>query len=68
MFFFHGQDRKIKNQLLVLLVGGEHPPPPLEKTEATPTTVGTEGQQMNGILEDRSSVSSTDLMVSNVNN
>uniref|UniRef100_G3NJX2 ADP-ribosylation factor guanine nucleotide-exchange factor 2 (brefeldin A-inhibited) n=1 Tax=Gasterosteus aculeatus aculeatus TaxID=481459 RepID=G3NJX2_GASAC len=65
MFFFHGQDRKIKNQLLVLLVGGEHPPPPLEKTEATPSTVGTEGQQMNGILEDRSSVSSTDLMVSN---
>nr|XP_040048118.1 brefeldin A-inhibited guanine nucleotide-exchange protein 2 isoform X2 [Gasterosteus aculeatus aculeatus] len=44
------------------VTGGEHPPPPLEKTEATPSTVGTEGQQMNGILEDRSSVSSTDLM------
>ncbi|KAM8862874.1 brefeldin A-inhibited guanine nucleotide-exchange protein 2 isoform 2-T2 [Spinachia spinachia] len=42
--------------------GGEYPAPPLEETEATPPRVRTEGQQMNGILEDRSSVSSTDLM------
>ncbi|KAL6120135.1 arfgef2 [Pungitius sinensis] len=42
--------------------GGEHPAPRLEETEATPPKVRTDGQQMNGILEDRSSVSSTDLM------
>ena len=34
-----------------------------EQTEVTPPRVRTEGQQMNGIIEDRSSVSSTDMLV-----
>ncbi|XP_010791827.1 brefeldin A-inhibited guanine nucleotide-exchange protein 2-like [Notothenia coriiceps] len=42
---------------------GEHPAPPVEEqTEVTPPRVRTEGQQMNGIIEDRSSVSSTDML------
>ncbi|XP_053280537.1 brefeldin A-inhibited guanine nucleotide-exchange protein 2 isoform X2 [Pleuronectes platessa] len=43
--------------------GDEHPAHPVpEQTEAAPTTVRAEGQQMNGIIEDRSSVSSTDML------
>ncbi|XP_045912212.1 brefeldin A-inhibited guanine nucleotide-exchange protein 2 [Micropterus dolomieu] len=43
--------------------GGEHPAhPATEQTEGHPPGVRTEGQQMNGIIEDRSSVSSTDLL------
>ncbi|GLD45636.1 brefeldin A-inhibited guanine nucleotide-exchange protein 2-like protein, partial [Lates japonicus] len=41
--------------------GGEHPVHP-EQTEVAPPRVRTEGQQMNGIIEDRSSVSSTDML------
>ncbi|KAJ4934028.1 hypothetical protein JOQ06_006835, partial [Pogonophryne albipinna] len=42
---------------------GEHPAPPVEEqTEVTPPRVRTEGQQMNGVIEDRSSVSSTDML------
>ncbi|XP_069025363.1 brefeldin A-inhibited guanine nucleotide-exchange protein 2 isoform X3 [Embiotoca jacksoni] len=42
---------------------GEHPAPAVtEQTEVAPPAVGTEGQQMNGIIEDRSSVSSTDML------
>ncbi|KAK5863090.1 hypothetical protein PBY51_000146 [Eleginops maclovinus] len=41
----------------------EHPAPPVEEqTEVTPPRVRPEGQQMNGIIEDRSSVSSTDML------
>uniref|UniRef100_A0A8D3DZE5 ADP-ribosylation factor guanine nucleotide-exchange factor 2 (brefeldin A-inhibited) n=1 Tax=Scophthalmus maximus TaxID=52904 RepID=A0A8D3DZE5_SCOMX len=43
--------------------GGEHPAPPVpEQTEVAPPRVRAEGQQMNGIIEDRSSVSSTDML------
>uniref|UniRef100_A0A665VV85 ADP-ribosylation factor guanine nucleotide-exchange factor 2 (brefeldin A-inhibited) n=1 Tax=Echeneis naucrates TaxID=173247 RepID=A0A665VV85_ECHNA len=43
---------------------GEHPTHPVtEQTEVAPPKVSTEGQQMNGIIEDRSSVSSTDMLV-----
>ncbi|XP_056277918.1 brefeldin A-inhibited guanine nucleotide-exchange protein 2 isoform X1 [Pseudoliparis swirei] len=42
--------------------GGEHPAPPLDETEVAPPAVRTEGQQMNGIIEDRASVSSTDML------
>ncbi|XP_063319273.1 brefeldin A-inhibited guanine nucleotide-exchange protein 2 [Pelmatolapia mariae] len=43
--------------------GGEHPPhPATEQTEVAPPRVRTEGQQMNGIIEDRSSLSSTDML------
>uniref|UniRef100_A0A8C4HQN5 ADP-ribosylation factor guanine nucleotide-exchange factor 2 (brefeldin A-inhibited) n=1 Tax=Dicentrarchus labrax TaxID=13489 RepID=A0A8C4HQN5_DICLA len=43
----------------------EHPAHPVtEQTEVAPPRVRTEGQQMNGIMEDRSSVSSTDMLVS----
>lgn len=41
--------------------GGEHHPVD-EQTEVAPPRVRTEGQQMNGIIEDRSSVSSTDML------
>ncbi|XP_060930163.1 brefeldin A-inhibited guanine nucleotide-exchange protein 2 isoform X1 [Limanda limanda] len=43
---------------------GDEPPahPVPEQTEAAPTTVRAEGQHMNGIIEDRSSVSSTDML------
>ncbi|KAG7235225.1 hypothetical protein INR49_030628 [Caranx melampygus] len=41
----------------------EHPAhPATEQTDAAPPRVNTEGQQMNGIIEDRSSVSSTDML------
>uniref|UniRef100_A0A8C4HR37 ADP-ribosylation factor guanine nucleotide-exchange factor 2 (brefeldin A-inhibited) n=1 Tax=Dicentrarchus labrax TaxID=13489 RepID=A0A8C4HR37_DICLA len=44
-------------------VRGEHPAHPVtEQTEVAPPRVRTEGQQMNGIMEDRSSVSSTDML------
>lgn len=44
--------------------GGEYPAHPVtEQTEVPPPRVRTEGQQMNGIIEDRSSVSSTDMLV-----
>ena len=47
---------------------GEHPAQHVtEQTEMPPSRVRTEGQQMNGIIEDRSSVSSTDMLVSSVN-
>uniref|UniRef100_A0A8C4HS54 ADP-ribosylation factor guanine nucleotide-exchange factor 2 (brefeldin A-inhibited) n=1 Tax=Dicentrarchus labrax TaxID=13489 RepID=A0A8C4HS54_DICLA len=36
--------------------------PVTEQTEVAPPRVRTEGQQMNGIMEDRSSVSSTDML------
>uniref|UniRef100_A0A673BWC3 SEC7 domain-containing protein n=1 Tax=Sphaeramia orbicularis TaxID=375764 RepID=A0A673BWC3_9TELE len=40
-----------------------HPAHPVtEQTEVAPPRVRTEGQQMNGIIEDRSSVSSTDML------
>ncbi|KAM9351066.1 brefeldin A-inhibited guanine nucleotide-exchange protein 2 isoform 2-T2 [Symphorus nematophorus] len=43
--------------------GGEPPAHPVtEQTEVPPPRVRTEGQQMNGIIEDRSSVSSTDML------
>ncbi|XP_024148796.1 brefeldin A-inhibited guanine nucleotide-exchange protein 2 [Oryzias melastigma] len=43
--------------------GEEAPAPaPPEQTEVTPPTFRTEGQQMNGFIEDRSSVSSTDML------
>ncbi|TMS16269.1 Brefeldin A-inhibited guanine nucleotide-exchange protein 2 [Larimichthys crocea] len=43
--------------------GGEYPAHPVtEQTEVPPPRVRTEGQQMNGIIEDRSSVSSTDML------
>ncbi|KAG8002940.1 Brefeldin A-inhibited guanine nucleotide-exchange protein 2 [Nibea albiflora] len=43
--------------------GGDHPAHPVtEQTEVPPPRVRTEGQQMNGIIEDRSSVSSTDML------
>ncbi|XP_070765753.1 brefeldin A-inhibited guanine nucleotide-exchange protein 2 [Enoplosus armatus] len=43
--------------------GGEHPAHPVsEQTEGAPPGLRTEGQQMNGIIEDRSSVSSTDML------
>uniref|UniRef100_A0A3Q1GNQ3 ADP-ribosylation factor guanine nucleotide-exchange factor 2 (brefeldin A-inhibited) n=1 Tax=Acanthochromis polyacanthus TaxID=80966 RepID=A0A3Q1GNQ3_9TELE len=38
--------------------------PAAEQTDVAPPRVRTEGQQMNGIIEDRSSVSSTDMLVS----
>ncbi|KAM8754128.1 brefeldin A-inhibited guanine nucleotide-exchange protein 2 [Acanthopagrus schlegelii] len=42
---------------------GEHPAQHVtEQTEVPPSRVRTEGQQMNGIIEDRSSVSSTDML------
>ncbi|XP_019108867.2 brefeldin A-inhibited guanine nucleotide-exchange protein 2 isoform X1 [Larimichthys crocea] len=45
------------------LPGGEYPAHPVtEQTEVPPPRVRTEGQQMNGIIEDRSSVSSTDML------
>ncbi|KAF1390888.1 hypothetical protein PFLUV_G00062770 [Perca fluviatilis] len=43
--------------------GDEHPAHPVdEQTEVAPPGVRTEGQHMNGIIEDRSSVSSTDML------
>uniref|UniRef100_A0A7N8Y4Y1 ADP-ribosylation factor guanine nucleotide-exchange factor 2 (brefeldin A-inhibited) n=1 Tax=Mastacembelus armatus TaxID=205130 RepID=A0A7N8Y4Y1_9TELE len=43
----------------------EHPADPVsEQTEVVPPSVRADGQQMNGIIEDRSSVSSTDMLVS----
>ncbi|XP_035512500.1 brefeldin A-inhibited guanine nucleotide-exchange protein 2 [Morone saxatilis] len=43
--------------------GGEHPAHPVtEQTEVAPPRVRTEREQMNGIIEDRSSVSSTDML------
>ncbi|XP_071783675.2 brefeldin A-inhibited guanine nucleotide-exchange protein 2 isoform X1 [Centroberyx gerrardi] len=43
--------------------GGEHPAHPVpEQTEVPPPRVRAEGQQMNGIIEDRASVSSTDML------
>ncbi|XP_034393258.1 brefeldin A-inhibited guanine nucleotide-exchange protein 2 isoform X2 [Cyclopterus lumpus] len=41
---------------------GEHPAHPLDETEVAPPRVRTEGQQMNGIIEDRTSVSSSDML------
>uniref|UniRef100_A0A7N8YMD5 ADP-ribosylation factor guanine nucleotide-exchange factor 2 (brefeldin A-inhibited) n=1 Tax=Mastacembelus armatus TaxID=205130 RepID=A0A7N8YMD5_9TELE len=41
----------------------EHPADPVsEQTEVVPPSVRADGQQMNGIIEDRSSVSSTDML------
>uniref|UniRef100_A0A7N8WUG7 ADP-ribosylation factor guanine nucleotide-exchange factor 2 (brefeldin A-inhibited) n=1 Tax=Mastacembelus armatus TaxID=205130 RepID=A0A7N8WUG7_9TELE len=46
-------------------VSFEHPADPVsEQTEVVPPSVRADGQQMNGIIEDRSSVSSTDMLVS----
>uniref|UniRef100_A0A4W6BT11 ARF guanine nucleotide exchange factor 2 n=1 Tax=Lates calcarifer TaxID=8187 RepID=A0A4W6BT11_LATCA len=61
MFFLYGCD--LKMSILASPPGGEHPAHP-EQTEVAPPRVRTEGQQMNGIIEDRSSVSSTDMLVS----
>lgn len=41
--------------------------PATEQPEVSPPRVNAEGQQMNGIIEDRSSVSSTDMLVSSLN-
>lgn len=66
MFFFNGHDLKIF--IPASPPGGEHPVHPVdEQTEVAPPGVRTEGQHMNGIIEDRSSVSSTDMLVSGVN-
>uniref|UniRef100_A0A3P8P0X7 SEC7 domain-containing protein n=1 Tax=Astatotilapia calliptera TaxID=8154 RepID=A0A3P8P0X7_ASTCA len=55
----------LKTSVLASSPGGEHPPhPATEQTEVAPPRVRTEGQQMNGIIEDRSSLSSTDMLVS----
>uniref|UniRef100_A0A671WXQ0 ARF guanine nucleotide exchange factor 2 n=1 Tax=Sparus aurata TaxID=8175 RepID=A0A671WXQ0_SPAAU len=52
---------RMENQAVM----GEHPAYHVtEQTELPPSRVRTEGQQMNGIIEDRSSVSSTDMLVS----
>uniref|UniRef100_A0AAX7UZS7 SEC7 domain-containing protein n=1 Tax=Astatotilapia calliptera TaxID=8154 RepID=A0AAX7UZS7_ASTCA len=57
----------LKTSVLASSPGGEHPPhPATEQTEVAPPRVRTEGQQMNGIIEDRSSLSSTDMLVSSV--
>lgn len=53
---------------LAFPAAGEHPPHSFtEQTEVLPPRVRTESQQMNGIIEDRSSVSSTDMLVSTFN-
>uniref|UniRef100_A0A8C9XJH3 ARF guanine nucleotide exchange factor 2 n=1 Tax=Sander lucioperca TaxID=283035 RepID=A0A8C9XJH3_SANLU len=63
VFFFNGHDLKIF--IPASPPGGEHPVHPVdEQTEVAPPGVRTEGQHMNGIIEDRSSVSSTDMLVS----
>lgn len=47
--------------------GDEHPVhPAAEQTEVPPPRGRTEAQQMNGIVEDRSSLSSTDMLVSSI--
>lgn len=66
VFFLHGHD--LKMSILASPPGGEHPADPVtEQTEVAPSRVRAEGQQMNGIIEDRSSVSSADMLVSTVN-
>ncbi|XP_042263782.1 brefeldin A-inhibited guanine nucleotide-exchange protein 2 [Thunnus maccoyii] len=43
--------------------GGDYPAHPVtEQTDVVPSRVRAEGQQMNGIIEDRSSVSSADML------
>ena len=67
MFFFHGCD--LEMPIVASPPGEEHPAHPVtEQTEVPPPRVRAEGQQMNGIIEDRSSVSSTDMLVSSVKN
>lgn len=66
-FSFHSRDSKIV-RVDSSPPGGEHPAHPItEQTEAAPSRVRAESQQMNGIIEDRSSVSSADMLVSTVN-
>lgn len=62
----HGCHLKMFNAFIVAFPpGGERPAHLVtEQTEVPPPRVRTEGQQMNGIIEDRSSVSSTDMLVS----
>lgn len=59
----------MKMSVLASPLGGEHlAHPASEQTEVAPPEVRTESQQMNGIIEDRSSVSSTDILVRSINN
>uniref|UniRef100_A0A3P8TUE6 ARF guanine nucleotide exchange factor 2 n=1 Tax=Amphiprion percula TaxID=161767 RepID=A0A3P8TUE6_AMPPE len=57
-FLFHDHDLKV----LAYFPAPVHPV--TEQTDVVPPRVRMEGQQMNGIIEDRSSVSSTDMLVS----
>lgn len=57
----------MKTSVLASL-GGEHQAHPVsEQTEVAAPGVRTVGQQMNGIIGDRSSVSSADMLVRSVN-
>lgn len=59
--------RRLQMSFITSLPGAEHPVHPVpEQTEAAPPRVRAEGQQMNGIIEDRASVSSTDMLVSGI--
>uniref|UniRef100_A0A667ZA27 ARF guanine nucleotide exchange factor 2 n=1 Tax=Myripristis murdjan TaxID=586833 RepID=A0A667ZA27_9TELE len=54
---------RLQMSFITSLPGGEHPAHPVpEQTEVAPPRVRAEGQQMNGIIEDRASVSSTDML------
>uniref|UniRef100_A0A8C2ZSL9 ARF guanine nucleotide exchange factor 2 n=1 Tax=Cyclopterus lumpus TaxID=8103 RepID=A0A8C2ZSL9_CYCLU len=58
------QSQDLKISIVSYPPEGEHPAHPLDETEVAPPRVRTEGQQMNGIIEDRTSVSSSDMLVS----
>lgn len=56
---------------MILITEGEHPVHPVpeqievpEQTEVAPPSIRADSQQMNGIIEDRTSVSSGDMLVS----
>uniref|UniRef100_UPI0037E781E2 brefeldin A-inhibited guanine nucleotide-exchange protein 2 n=1 Tax=Semicossyphus pulcher TaxID=241346 RepID=UPI0037E781E2 len=58
-----GEEKELQPEQIHSETGGEHPAHPVtEQTEVAPPRVRAEGQQMNGIIEDRSSVSSTDML------
>uniref|UniRef100_A0A8C3A047 ARF guanine nucleotide exchange factor 2 n=1 Tax=Cyclopterus lumpus TaxID=8103 RepID=A0A8C3A047_CYCLU len=56
------QSQDLKISIVSYPPEGEHPAHPLDETEVAPPRVRTEGQQMNGIIEDRTSVSSSDML------
>lgn len=59
----------MKTSVLASPLGDERQAHPVsEQTEVAPPGVRTESQQMNGIIEDRTSVSSTDMLVRSVKN